>query len=109
MNHEERFVIFGAWDKHTDGDVALIFGEDWQRKEDGRKRPAFGQSREHIRLIEEEGYTLQTFPLVYSDEKKTEDGEGPSKIKSFNPVLTECILHKIKGNWYAEHNRAGAV
>ena len=109
VNHEERLVIFGAWDKHTDGDVALIFGEDWQRKEDGKKRPAFGQSREHIRLIEEAGYTLKTFPLVYSDEKKNGEGDGPSKIKSFTPVLTACILHNIKGNWYAEQNRPDAV
>lgn len=102
VNHDEQFVIFGAWDKHTDGKKTLIFGEGWQRKEDGKKRPAFGQSREHIRLIEEEGYTLKTFPIIYSDEKKNSDGSGPSTIGKFFPVLTECTLKRLNSDWYAE-------
>jgi 5-methylcytosine-specific restriction protein A len=102
VNHEERVVIFGAWDKHTDGSKALIFGESWQRNTDGKKRPAFAQSREHIRLIEEEGYTLKTFPIIYSDEKKRKDGTGPSKIAAFTPVLTHCALRRAGGDWYAE-------
>lgn len=101
VNHDERIIIFGAWDKHTENNKALIFGESWQSKEDGTKRPAFGQSREHIRLIEEEGYTLKTFPIVYSDERKNKDGSGPSRIGAFTPVLTECLLHRSGSNWYA--------
>lgn len=103
VNHRDRLVIFGAWDKHTKESEALIFGENWQHKEDGKKRPAFGQSREHIRLIEEESYMLKTFPIVYSDEKKKKDGTGPSKIQTFTPILTECTLRCLDGNWYAKH------
>lgn len=104
VNHEEQFVIFGAWDKHTKGSTALIFGEDWQRKEDGKKRPAFGQSREHIRLIEEEGYKLKTFPIIFSDERKNSDGTGPSKIGKFTAALTECVLRRSGTDWYADQN-----
>ena len=106
MNHDKKFIIFGAWDKHTDDTKSLIFGESWKIKENGNKRPAYGQSREHIRLIEEEGYALKTFPLVYSDEKKNSDGTGPSKIGAFTPALTPCALRRSGGDWYAEKNSA---
>ena len=54
----------------------------------GRKNPGFKQSRDHIRLVEEEGYTLKTFPMEYSDARKGEDGIGPATIAGFTPELS---------------------
>jgi 5-methylcytosine-specific restriction protein A len=101
ISRETKTIIFGAWDKHTKGDRAEIFGENWQFDEKGHKRKAFRQSREHIRLLEEEGYQLQTFPLIYSDEKKQRDGSGPSVIGKFVPLLTPKKLLRAGGTWYA--------
>jgi len=56
---------------------------------------------EHIRLIEEEGYQLVTFPIIFSAEKQDAAGNGPAKIKDFIKELTPRKLKQIKGNWYA--------
>lgn len=101
VNAAARTIIFGAWDKHTVDGRTEIFGDDWQFKENGNKRPAFNQSREHIRLIEEEGYQLHTYPIIYSDKKKQLDGTGPSVIGKFIPVLTPKNLVREGGKWYA--------
>lgn len=102
INEKERFVIFGAWKHHTDAGRALILGESWAwRKKDGKKNIAFSQSREHIRLVEGGGYRLFTFPMIVSDELKDEEGNGPSKIERFEPVLTQKTLRKENGGWYA--------
>lgn len=101
INKDKRFIIFGAWDRFTEGRKALIFSESWQF--DARKKKASGyqESREHIRLIEKQGYKLMTFPMEYSDAKKGKDGKGPATIKGFTPVLSEKNLLKIGKNWYA--------
>lgn len=101
INTEERIIIFGAWDKNTEGSLSLILDEAWARKSDGRKYPAYSEAREHIRLVEEEGYTLQTFPIIFSDELQDEDGNGPSKIKGFISTLTEKSLIRVGSKWYA--------
>ncbi|MDR6742034.1 5-methylcytosine-specific restriction protein A [Herbaspirillum sp. 1173] len=101
VNHNEKFIIFGAWDTNTKENGALIFSEKWQRKRNGSKRSAYPQSREHIRLIEEEGYSLKVFRIIFSDEKQNMDGEGPSTIKGFERVLTDKLLRKVEGDWYA--------
>ncbi len=95
-------MIFGAWKHHTDAGRALILGESWvRRKKDGKKNIAFSQSREHIRLVESGGYRLFTFPMIVSDERKDDEGNGPSKIERFEPVLTQKTLRKEDGGWYA--------
>ncbi|HDY85591.1 MAG TPA: HNH endonuclease, partial [Methylophaga sp.] len=66
INESEKVIIFGAWDTNTDGDTSLILSDTWEYSGKGRKQPAYEQSREHIRLIEEEGYELKTFPIIYS-------------------------------------------
>lgn len=86
VNHDQRFVIFGLWDVHKDG---LIFDTEW-------RGPGRSQSLEHIRLVEEEGYKLKTFPMQYS-----EKSDGTAKIKSFDPVLEEKFLVGVSGCWYA--------
>jgi len=100
VNRAKRFVIFGAWDNHSHGDSTLILAESWARRE-GRKNAGFAQSREHVRLIEEEGYRLFTFPIYVSDELKDAEGNGPSKIDHFEPELTEKALRRGVDGWYA--------
>jgi len=101
INKKQKTIIFGAWDSQTQGNVALILSEKWEISSKGKKQAGYSQSREHIRLIEEEDYKLKTFPIIYSDEKKDEAGFGPAKIDSFVPKLTEKTLLRVAANWYA--------
>ena len=101
VNHNEKVVIFGAWDINNNGNKSLIFSESWNTSEKGRKTAAFEQSREHIRLIEDEGYILKTFPIKHSYANKDENGIGPAKIKSFTPKLDRKYLKREGDKWYA--------
>lgn len=67
VNHADRFVICGAWDKNTEGDRARILADNWEKRK-GRRSPGYSQFIEHIRLIEQEGYELKTFLMIYSIE-----------------------------------------
>lgn len=107
INKKDKIVIFGAWDKQTEGNTSLVLSEDWQRGDDGKKKSAYPQSREHIRLIEEDGYQLKTFPLIYSADNKDEEGIGPAKIKGFIPELSSKSLKKIGSAWYASDDVLG--
>lgn len=104
INETERFVIFGAWDVNTQGQKTLIFSEDWRLNANGNQNIGYAQSREHIRLIEDESFKLMTFPMKYSDAKKKQDGSGPAKIDGFTPTLSERFLKKIGKSWYADDN-----
>ncbi len=86
VNHKERFVVFGLWDINQSG---LILSNKWNGKSQK-------QSREHIRLIREEGYKLKTFSMEWS-----QTSEGKPKIKSIEPFLNEKLLAEIDGDWYA--------
>lgn len=101
INEAKKVIIFGAWDRNTDGDSALIFTEDWKVNAAGQKNAGYDQSREHIQLIEDGGYRLMTFPLKYSDAKKDSDGRGPAKIDGFTPQLTAKTLTRVGRSWYA--------
>lgn len=101
INKKKKIIIFGAWDRQTKGNVALILSEKWKANSKGRKSASYPQSREHIRLIEEEGYKLKTFPIIFSDEKIDEDGFGPATIGGFVPKLTSKKLIKVGSKWYA--------
>jgi 5-methylcytosine-specific restriction protein A len=101
VNVEKRTVIFGAWDKNTEGSRSLILSETWATNRAGRKNRAYPQSREHIRLVEEQGYKLLIFPITFSDELQDENGFGPSRIKGFESVLTPKSLVRVGGSWYA--------
>ena len=109
VNKKKKFVIFGAWDRTTEGNTALILSEDWEISSKGRKQPAYSQSREHIRLVEEEGYSLKTFPMKYSDAYKDEEGIGPAKIEGFEPILTDKHLKRVGNAWYASDNVIGTT
>lgn len=96
INTSERLIIFGAWDQQTTGKMSMILSEDWQTNKKGRKNKGYKQSREHVRLIEEEGYRLMTFPMQYSERE-----DGTAKIEGFTPQLSERTLSKIGTAWYA--------
>jgi 5-methylcytosine-specific restriction enzyme A len=104
INESERLVIFGAWDRYTNGKTALILSEDWRVTWRDQKSKGYDESRERIRLIEEEGYRLMTFPMQHS-----EDEEGPVKIAGFTPELTEKKLTRIGASWYAADSSAAST
>ena len=101
INADKRMIIFGAWDKNTEGSWSLILDEAWARNSVGRKNPAYPEAREHIRFVEKDGYILQTFPIIFSDELQDGAGIGPSKIKGFKPVLTKKSLIRVGSKWFA--------
>ena len=100
INESERFIIFGAWDRDTKGRTTRIFSEDWAEPR-GRKQAGYNQSREHIRLIEEKGYRLKTFPMKRSDIGDADGRAKRAKIGGFTPVLTDRTLTRIGTDWYA--------
>lgn len=105
INEAEQFIIFGAWDVYDDGNMALILSEDWEINRKGRRLLGYPQSREHVRLIEEEGFKLKTFPMEYMEADKEEG--SPAKIKGFTPKLTDKKLIRIDTGWYASNKTQG--
>jgi 5-methylcytosine-specific restriction enzyme A len=101
VNHKEKIIIFGAWDRDTRGSISIILEKSWKYSDKDKKLPGYPQSVEHIRLIEEEGYMLKTFPMIYSDVHKDENDIGPAKIGSFIPELTNKTLLRGMDKWYA--------
>jgi 5-methylcytosine-specific restriction enzyme A len=103
VNHAKKIVIFGAWDVNiqSNGIDTLILSEEWRTNEKGRESPTVKQSLEHIRLVEEEGYILMTFPIKYSGAYKDKNGIGPAKIAGFTPKLERKYLKRVSGKWYA--------
>lgn len=96
VNHDKKIVIFGAFDTHYSNNATRIMSTRWQYR-NGKKQAAFQQSLEHIRLIEDEGYKLKTFPMI---NEKTDEA-APAKIKGFKRELFDCRLKKVGDSWYA--------
>lgn len=101
VNEKDKFVIFGAWDTNTDGNTSLILDKGWEYSYKGRKSPAYAQAMTHIKLVQERGYILKTFPIIYSDELIDDNGFGRAKIKDFIPDLKQKLVRKIGASWYA--------
>jgi len=99
VNDSEHFVIFGAWDRFLSGRTAKIFSKSWATDVKGNSSKGYRQSLEHIRLIEEEGYKLFTFPMQPVDETWQDD--VTAKIKSFTPDLTVKNLVRVGDDWFA--------
>ena len=104
VNNEDKVVIFGAWDVNTEPDRALILSMDWERNKLGRKQNAFGEAMEYIKLVENEGYSLKTFPIILDEEYDSNSGRGRAKIKDYVEVLSEMSLEVINGEYYAVGN-----
>ena len=83
VNHKNKVVIFGAWDINTQIDRSLILAMDWERNDLGRKQNAFGESLEYVKLVENEGYQLQTFPIIVDTNFDDGQGAGKAKIKTY--------------------------
>lgn len=101
INESERTIIFGAWDTTETGNLSMIFTDEWEFNDKKKRNAGYKQSLEHIRLVEEENYTLKTFPIYYSDKAKNADGSGPAKIDHFTDILEEKLLLKIDSKYYA--------
>jgi len=97
VNHAEHVVIFGAWAHHTKGNRTLILSESWQTL-NGRRQNGYGQSFEHILLVRDHGYALQTFPM---SRLPGNDKNGRTHIKTFTPVLTPKRLIAEGIHFYA--------
>ena len=100
VNEAGRFVIFGVWDVHDEGGRALIFSEDWALNRKGKHQSAWPQSREHIRLVEDDGYALRTFPM-HKAPNDPDDPDAPWKIASFVAELHDRRLQRIGRDWFA--------
>ena len=96
VNEATKQIIFGVWDDCVIGTHWLMFTYDWEKNEKGHKNKAFGQSREHIRLIEEKGYQLYIFKM-FSDGNSS----GVAKIKDFEWSVIRKELTRRGNNWYA--------
>ena len=101
VNPTKKIVIFGAWDRYTNGKMALILSEDWKTTRRGQKSKGYEESLQHIRLVLEQGFRLMTFPMAYSNVYREKDENAPAKIAAFKPELTERRLTKIGREWYA--------
>lgn len=101
VNHAQRLVVFGAWDIHTTGRHCLILSGKWQAKSTGRKNPGYSQSREHIRLVAEDGYALKTFPMKWGGAVNHDTDDRSAKIEDFTPILSARGLLQLGDNWYA--------
>lgn len=104
VNHDKRFVIFGAWDINTKGNTSRILSKEWEISTKGRKQPGYSQALEHIRLMEEDGYQLKTFPMIFSDINRDKHGIGKATIDEFIPELSDKTLKRIGDSWYASDN-----
>ncbi len=100
VNHKDRVVIFGAWDVFDEGNRTKILEEEWAVGRRGKKQAGYPQSRDHIRLIEEDDYQLKTFVIEYETADES-DEEAPAKIKGFTPALVDKELIRIGSSWYA--------
>ena len=86
--------------------MTLILSEDWATSRRRKRQPGYPQSRKHIRLIEEKGYQLKTFPMEYTVADENDEG-APAKIKGFTPKLTDKTLIRIGNSYYASDQVSG--
>jgi len=98
VNHDEKLVIFGAWDVHEEGYRCKILEPSWYTKDDGNKNGGFKQSLRHIKLLEVNGYSLKTFRIFHSEGNPI---TGTAKIKGFIPKAVDRVLVKEGDAWFA--------
>lgn len=98
VNHAKKFVVFGAWDIHEEPARCLILEPSWQIKKNGKKNGGFKQALRHIKLCENEGYSLKTFRMFH---EKGNTETGTAKIKGFERKPVDRVLIKENGAWYA--------
>ncbi|WP_373950843.1 HNH endonuclease [Vibrio pomeroyi] len=104
VNHEKKEVYFGAWDVNTNRERSLIFSMDWEFNNDGRRVNAFGEALEYIKLVENEGYSLRTFPIIWDEDNDGYTDTGSAKIKEYIKEVSEMSLEVIGNEYYALGN-----
>ncbi|OBS97277.1 hypothetical protein A9261_11710 [Vibrio tasmaniensis] len=104
VNHEKKEVYFGAWDVNTNRERSLIFSMDWKFNNDGRRVNAFGEALEYIKLVENEGYSLRTFPIIWDEDNDGYRDTGSAKIKEYIEEVSEMSLEVIGNEYYALGN-----
>jgi 5-methylcytosine-specific restriction protein A len=97
VNRDKKFVVFGAWEHLVEAGASLILNDEW-RIQRGRKQPGYAQAREHLRLVQESGYRLMTFPIIIDEDQ---DEGSPAKIKEFIRKLTHKSLKRVGTKWFA--------
>ena len=103
INENKKLVIFGVWDINAEGNnTFLILDEGGELDSAGRKKPAHAEALANIRLVGSGEYTLQTYPIFFSGERRVEHGDGPATIKYFIPKLTPRTLIKVGRKWYVQ-------
>lgn len=103
VNHQKRFVIFGLWRDFQTAKLGLILHSDWQLDNKNRKKPGYTQAIEHIRLIEQEGYGLKTFPMAGVLRNPEKGLLSASQITAIKPELIDARLIVLPDGWYASH------
>ena len=94
VNHDEKFVIFGEWQNDPQTEVGVILDTRWEFN-NGRRQSGWGQSIEHLDLIQNHGYELKTFPFKMKlprEENKT------AEMESFEDQLTTKSLRVEEDN-----------
>lgn len=79
----------------------MILDEAWIRSSAGRKTRGYPEAREYLRLVEEEGYYLVTFPMFFLDDLHDANGIGPARITGFGKELSPKSLPRVGPRWYA--------
>lgn len=98
INHDEQFVIFGAWDTEREKERAVILREEWEFSASHKKQPGYTQAIEHIGFILQ-GYELFTFNMVHAPNP---DNPDVAVIKDFERRLDHRFLRKEGSVWYAD-------
>lgn len=96
-NHDEKFIIFGAWEHLKENNRHLILDDDWITL-NGRRQGGYTHSLRHIELILEESYKLFIF---YQTAHPREDDTKPAKFKNFTPKLHPKELMIDRGEYFA--------
>ncbi|MEB6855240.1 HNH endonuclease [Escherichia coli] len=98
INHDEQFVVFGAWDTEREKERAVILREEWEFSASHKKQPGYTQAIEHIGFILQ-GYELFTFNMVHAPNP---DNPDVAVIKDFERRLDHRFLRKEGTVWYAD-------
>jgi hypothetical protein len=100
VNHDDKKIFFGAWQDFIEGNRALIFSHDWKTRQ-GKNRPSWPESRENIRLIEDEGYSLHVYTMILDPDSESEFGDGPRKIGAILNDVAQAELVRDGDDWFA--------
>lgn len=88
INCRKKFVIFGEWQNDPHTEKGVILDSRWEFI-NGRKQNGWGQSIEHLDLIQNHGYELKTFPMIM---ELPHDRNTTAKISKFDYELTTKSL-----------------